>query len=176
MADSFNFETENSLYTKRMEKEIRILQEQIDKIDSKGFDLESWKIYTINILERIFGPSSDKIAQIRDLKYDFSSWSLRDTSGSTGTIKKKARVILESSINELRNFGLPESVKPSGSDMKELVLDIFSDELKGSQFKRLKDAVHSEHPDVKKEEISRILGEMTDETRSTILLGILMKV
>ncbi len=42
-------------------KELELLKGQIKKIDDKEFDLEAWKILTINILERIFGKQSSKI-------------------------------------------------------------------------------------------------------------------
>ena len=78
-------------------KEIDLLKAQIDKLNAKGFDLDAWKKYTIIILARIFGENTQKIKQIDSIEYDYSSWSLRDTTGSNSyldTCKKLGKEIL----------------------------------------------------------------------------------
>jgi hypothetical protein len=157
-----------------VDKEVNILREQIEKLETKGFDLEAWKIYTINILERIFGTDSHKIDQLKELKYDFSSWSLRDTSGSTGSIKKKARVILESSINELQQFGLPEKDTSKSENASESLLSVFEDELKGSQFKRLKEILKTSDLKQKKEQLSELFSELDSDERESLLINIML--
>jgi hypothetical protein len=158
------------------DQEILILKNQLEKIDYKEFDLDSWKIFTINILERIFGVSSHKIDQIKELKYDFSSWSLRDTSGSAGSIKKRAKVILESAINELENFGLPKQEKESKENVHDDILNIIADELKGSQFKRLKELLKNVNSEEKRKELKGLLNEIGNDTVEALLLKILMKI
>ncbi|HNQ37909.1 MAG TPA: hypothetical protein PKJ58_08115, partial [Prolixibacteraceae bacterium] len=64
------------------EKEIALLRDQIGKLSDPRFDLEAWKNQTIIFLERIFGKESSKVKLIRELHYDYSSWSLRDASGA----------------------------------------------------------------------------------------------
>ena len=64
------------------EKEIQLLEQQIEKLDTKDFDLQAWKKYTIVILARIFGNKNEKIRLVEKLDYEFSSWSLRDASGN----------------------------------------------------------------------------------------------
>ena len=64
------------------EKEISLLQGQIERLNDKKFDLEAWKNHTQIFLERIFGKDSSKLKMIRDLNYDYSSWSLRDTAAA----------------------------------------------------------------------------------------------
>jgi hypothetical protein len=159
-----------------VEKEVTILKEQIEKLEIKGFDLEAWKIYTINILERIFGSDSHKIEQIKELKYDFSSWSLRDTSGTTGSIKKKARVILESSINELEQFGLPQKDAAKSENTSESLLGVFEDELKGSQFKRLKEILKTNDLKEKKEQLSELFGELDNDEREALLINLMLSI
>lgn len=158
-----------------VDKEINILKEQIQKLEAKDFDLEAWKIYTINILERIFGGDSHKIDQIKELKYDFSSWALRDTSGSTGSIKKKARVILQSSVNELEQFGLPNKGTESKGDVSETLLSVFEDELKGAQFKRLKEIIKTKDLTEKKEQLTELFKELDNEGRQDLLVNIMLK-
>lgn len=159
-----------------IEKEVEFLREQIKKLEAKDFDLEAWKIYTINFLERIFGAESHKISQLKELKYDFSSWSLRDTSGTTGSIKKKARVILESSINELETFGLPEKSKTSEENNSEVLLNVFEDELKGSQFKRLKEILKNKDTTEKEKALKNLFEELDDDERLGLLVNIMMGV
>ncbi|NJO88087.1 MAG: hypothetical protein HC831_03325 [Chloroflexia bacterium] len=158
-----------------VDKEVNILKEQIEKLEAKDFDLEAWKIYTINILERIFGSDSHKIEQLKELKYDFSSWSLRDTSGSTGSIKKKARVILESSVNELQQFGLPNIDAVKSENASEALLNVFEDELKGSQFKRLKEILKTIDLKQKKEQLSELFKELDNDEREALLINITLK-
>ncbi|OYT12791.1 MAG: hypothetical protein B6I19_08515 [Bacteroidetes bacterium 4572_114] len=85
------------------QKQIELLQQQIDKLDSKDFDLEAWKNYTIVLLARLFGEDNQKIKQIEKLDYEYNSWSLRDTSGFTSYLQtckelgpEATQVILES--------------------------------------------------------------------------------
>ncbi len=88
-------------------KEISILKKQIERLEVKDFDLEAWKKFTIVMLARIFGNTSEKIRQIESIEYEYSSWSLRDTSGSSEYLescKKLGRKILEASIEELETF------------------------------------------------------------------------
>ncbi|MDF1549718.1 MAG: hypothetical protein P1P88_17960 [Bacteroidales bacterium] len=158
-----------------VEKEVTMLNEQIKKLDAKDFDLDAWKIYTINILERIFGAESHKIQQIKELKYDFSSWSLRDTSGSAGSIIKTARVILESSINELENFGLPKRDKVENLNASEAVLSVFEDELKGSQFRKLKEILQNNDVSEKKRLLTELFSDLDNEAKESLLLNIMLK-
>ena len=53
-------------------KEIKLLEEQIGKLESKNFDLEAWKQYTIVLLARIFGDNNQKIQQVEKIEYDYS--------------------------------------------------------------------------------------------------------
>jgi hypothetical protein len=124
-------------------KEIAILNKQIERLEVKDFDLEAWKKFTIVMLARIFGDTSEKIRQIESIEYDYSSWSLRDTSGSSSYLescKKLGRKILEASIEELEAFGVPDR---AGEDDRffRLIIDALQNELKGSQFRQLKEVI-----------------------------------
>jgi hypothetical protein len=68
------------------------------------------------ILGRIFGENSQKVEMVRTIQPDYSSWSLRDTSGRISQLdecKKMGREILEASIAELEAFGVPEKGQSS---------------------------------------------------------------
>ncbi len=64
------------------QKEIKLLQQQMDRLFVKDFDLDPWKKYTIILLEKIFGPDNIKSQMIKKVEFEFSSWSLRDASGN----------------------------------------------------------------------------------------------
>ncbi len=113
------------------ENEIELLSQQIASLDTKKFDLEAWKSPTLMFVSRIFGSSSEHVRQIRELKYDYSSWTLRDTSGGgqlTDPVRVRAREILEAAISELQNLGAPIE-----EDNASKVLDAFRKELKGKE-------------------------------------------
>jgi hypothetical protein len=158
-------------------KEIDLLNKQIEKLKIKDFDLEAWKKYTIIILARIFGDNSQKIRQIESIEYDYSSWSLRDTSGSSSyleTCKKLGREILEASIEELKTFGLPDRSE-EGTDMYfEAITNALKDELKGSQFRELRDIlVDLDDPEEIREKVIERLKLYGSEVSTEVLASIL---
>ena len=160
------------------QKEIKLLQQQIDKLYAKDFDLEPWKKYTVVILERIFGSGNEKIRMIREVEFEFSSWSLRDASGNESYeegSKKLAREILQAAIDELKVFGLPEVTKKDNSD--EMILELLNcllDELKGSEVKELKSILSSnESPEEKKRKIKEILQNLGENGAYNVLTNML---
>ncbi len=160
------------------QKEIKLLQQQIDKLYVKDFDLEPWKKYTIILLERIFGPNNEKIRMIKGVEFEFSSWSLRDASGNEsyeeGSIKL-AREILQAAIDELKVFGLPETTKKDSSDESLLeLLNFLLDELKGSEVKELKSILSSnENQQEKKRKVKEILQNLGENIAYDILTNML---
>lgn len=153
-------------------KEIEILQKQIEKLKVKDFDLEAWKKYTIIILARIFGDHSEKIRQVEKITYDYSSWSLRDTTGSSEyleTCKKLGREILEASIEELKTFGLPQK-NAEANEFYNTIFNALQDELKGSQMKEIRNLLES---DEKKEKIIEKLKSYGTEIAPAALASIL---
>jgi hypothetical protein len=159
-------------------KEVQILEQQIDRLNAKDFDLKAWKKYTIVILTRIFGDKSEKIRMIDKLEYEFSSWSLRDASGNEsyeeGT-KKLAREILQAAIDELKVFGLPETTEDQSEETINDIINILLDELKGSQVKQLKTILASrESKDEKQRMIKEILEEIGEYSAYNVLTSILM--
>ncbi len=156
-------------------KEIELLQAQIAKLNDKGFDLEAWKIVTIGLLDRIFGHQSHKISQINSLKHDYSSWSLRDTSGSQDSIKKKAEVIIESAINEIEQFGLPDMKKKE--EPTNLIAEILKDELKGSEYKRITNIINeNESDEIKSKHLTNLLNDMDTKTKDQIILNLMRQI
>ena len=160
------------------EKEIQILEQQIEKLDTKDFDLKAWKKYTIVILSRIFGMKSEKVRLVEKLEYEFSSWSLRDASGNEsyeeGT-KKLAREILQAAIDELKAFGLPDTPEEQSDDTIIDFLNILLDELKGSQVKKLRTIIKSKESKGEKQRmIKEILEEIGEYGAYDVLTAMLM--
>ena len=118
---------------------IEVLQNQIEKLEAKDFDLNSWKNFSILLIERIFGKGTQKIEAIQKIKYDMGSWVLRDETGYTNSMeacKKLGREILTEAVFELETFGAPE--EPGNSIPFEVILNALENELTGSQFKEIK--------------------------------------
>lgn len=159
-------------------KEIKLLQQQIDRLDEKDFDLQSWKNYTIILLERIFGPDNEKINLIKELEFEFSSWSLRDASGNVSYeegSKKLAKEVLQAAIDELKNFGLPDLTADtqSNKDIAEL-LNCILNELKGSEVKELKSILSSkENMEEKKRKVNEILQKLGEYAAYDVITNIL---
>lgn len=155
------------------EKEIALLQEQIERLQDKKFDLEAWKSHTLIFLERIFGKDSSKLKMIKDLSYDYSSWNLRDTAAAGKTNDKdpvlmQAGEILNAAITELKSLGLPETKKDN-----EKILELLSDELTGKQMKELETLNQSEDAD-KSEKITEILLKLEKEKLAAMVLKLLI--
>ena len=157
-------------------KEIKLLEEQIKKLNSKDFDLDAWKQYTIILLGRIFGEGNQKIKEINKIDYDYSSWALRDTTGKTSyidTCKKLGKEILEASIDELKAFGLPK-IADNKTIPVNTISEALEDELKVSQFRDIASIVNSEkEKQVKFRDLKKYLKRLDDESFRNIVLNIL---
>ncbi|MBM3434830.1 MAG: hypothetical protein FJY07_01275 [Bacteroidetes bacterium] len=122
-------------------KEVKLLEELIKKLDAPDFNLKAWKQYSIAILERVFGEGNQKIKQIEKIEVDYSSWSLRDTSGKSTnleTCKRLGKEILLAAIDELTILGIPEP-KQGSTDVGLLsaIRKALENELKVAELKEI---------------------------------------
>lgn len=162
-----------------VQKEIKLLQQQIDKLYADDFELAPWKKYTVIFLERIFGAGNEKIRMINEIDFEFSSWTLRDASGNESyeeRSKKEAQEILQAAIDELKTFGLPDKAtkEATGRTLKEL-LNCLLDELKGSQVKQLKAVLSSDdNEEEKKRKVKDILQNLGEQGAYEVLANILL--
>ena len=102
------------------DKFIKLLERQIERLELSDFDLEAWKAGTVSALTRVFNESDARIAQIENLKIDYSSWALRDSNSKYNpveTCKKKGKSILETAIDELSIVGINASTTSSLNDL-----------------------------------------------------------
>ena len=153
------------------DREIALLKEQIERLNEPRFDLEAWKNQTVIFLERIFGKESTKVRLIRDLHYDYSSWSLRDTTGagqSKDPVKFQARSILQATIEEIEKMGLPDE-QPEADKLMELLRE----ELTGRQIKKIETIKNSEASD-RPERLADILETLEKENLSRMLARLLL--
>lgn len=159
-----------------IDKQIDLLQKQIQKLEAKDMDLEAWKSSTIVLLERIFGENNQRVKHIEAIKYDYSSWSLRDASGSMSQLdscKKRGKEILEMCISELENFGLPQSVLKE-QDSFNIIINALEEELTVSQYREIKKIITADMDNKeKKESLDDALKDYGADTEKNILMSIL---
>ncbi|HHP7240939.1 MAG TPA: hypothetical protein ACFCUD_04675 [Cyclobacteriaceae bacterium] len=154
------------------EEYINLLADQIKKLENEKFDLEAWKSSTTSILSKVYDKYDPKVKQIERLKIDYSSWMLRDSSSTYKPIdsaKMLGREILESTINEIRIFGLPDQSK----SIRQNILDSLSDELKGSDFKKLQQMV--EDKSITEKHVREIVNKLNKNSLSNLVTKILVE-
>ncbi len=155
------------------EKEIALLKEQLAKLDEKKFDFDAWKNHTLIFLERIFGKENSKIHLIKELRYDYSSWNLRDTAAAGKTkdkdpVKMQAREILIATITELESLGLPQNKLES-----EKAWVLLKDELTGKQTKEIEALLNSDDSN-KTENIGKVLEKLGQENLAIVIAKLLI--
>jgi hypothetical protein len=154
-----------------IEKEIALITRQLESLTAKNFDLEAWKSHTIIFLERIFGKESTKVRMIKELNYNYSSWSLRDAAGTgkdSDPVILKAREILEATKLELEHLGSP---KQEEENMK--IWSLLEEEMTGKQIREIKLILQSEEPE-KMEKIANLLYSLEKENMSVVLAKLLI--
>lgn len=154
-----------------IENEIALIKKQLESLDARNFDLEAWKSHTIIFLERIFGKESSKIRMIKELKYDYSSWSLRDAAGTgkdSDPVIMKAREILEATKLELEHLGIP---KEEEENMK--IWALLEEEMTGKQIREIRLVLQSDEPE-KMEKIANILYNLEKESMAVVLAKLLI--
>ncbi|PTN04348.1 hypothetical protein [Mangrovibacterium marinum] len=152
------------------EKEIALLKTQVEKLNQKSFDLEAWKNQSLLFLNRIFGASHPIVKMILELKYDYSSWHLRDATGNEkldDPVKMQAREILDAAIMELETLGLPGQ-----AGAVDRVRELLQQEMTGKQWKELADIL-ADKTENQTAEINEKLGQLSKEQLIDIVTGIL---
>ncbi len=157
------------------DKEIELLEKQLRKLDEPAFDFASWKSTTQMILDRIFGKNSEKTEQLKLISIDYSSWTLRDTSGLSPmlTARKKGAEILKTAIEELRLFPSPQ-LSPAAEP--SVVQQSIEEVLRVSQYRELA-AILQQTDDLadRKNKISDFLNNLGPHTVRDLLIAILSR-
>jgi len=163
---------------KRMvNKEIKLLERQIEKLTASDFDFEAWKKYSVIILSRIFGDNDEKIKQLKNIDFEFSSWSLRDASGNESYeegSKRLATEVLKAAIDELKIYGIPNIDNNNKDVVSRELLNIILDELKGSQVKELSKILSSsDSMTEKKRRVKELIKEIGEYGSYDIITNII---
>lgn len=161
------------------EQTIQLLQQQIEKLQAKEFELKAWKKQTSLILMRIFGQDDPKVKQIEKLEYEFNSWSLRDASGNEsyeGGVRQTGKAILEAAIMELETFGLPnQQHSDENVTVGKIMASLLQDELKGSQVKQIRLIAQSnESLEEKSRQLAELLESLDKEQMKNMLTALLL--
>lgn len=143
-------------------KKINALEELLKTFDQPIFDLEAWKIKASLVLKKLFGPDDEKIDLIDKLHYDFSSWSLRDHSGSKqhDPVKNQAKEIINAAILELQI-----------SEQENLTLDFFKKELSGADYEVLLQKVEKDDESKLIKYLSSLKPAIKDRILTKIILS-----
>jgi hypothetical protein len=160
-------------------KEIELLKKQISKLTNEDFDLSAWKSGAVVLLERLFGPDNQKIRQIEKIRYDQSSWAMRDANGSTNLMescKLQGKEILLTAVDELKNFGLPKEVAETRSaPFKSVILAALEDELKITQYREVLRIIDADKSfSEKKKELIEKMNDFGHDCADNILASILL--
>lgn len=153
------------------DNEIELLRQQKASLDIKKFDLEAWKAPTLMFVSRIFGATSEHVRQIRELKYDYSSWTLRDTSGGgqlTDPVRVRAKEILEAAISEIQNLGTPPPVSNTS-----VILDSFRKELTGKEMQDLEKILLLNESE-KRQALKSFLNDRDKKMLRAVLIDLLL--
>lgn len=154
-----------------VEKEIALINKQLESLKANNFDLEAWKSHTIIFLERIFGKESSKVRMIKELNYNYSSWSLRDAAGTgkdSDPVILKAREILEATKLELEHLGVP---KQEEENLK--IWSLLEEEMTGKQIREIKLVLQSDEPE-KMEKIANMIYNLEKENMAVVLAKLLI--
>lgn len=156
---------------------IKLIRNQLEKLNSKDFDLDAWKNSTILVLERVFGKDNLKSKKIQEIHYDLSSWSLRDTLGTSAhfdACKKNGREILEVCLMELETLGVPDKEDQQASAIDiDIINHALGDEMKISQFRELQKLFNQSDQEVREQVVYDFLMQFGSEPAIRILAKIL---
>ena len=171
-----------------IEKQIKLIQIQIEKLENKEFDLDAWKSSTILVLDRIFGNDFQGIKSIESIKYKSGGISVGDSSNFwniMSSCKRQGRDILETCITELKTFGAREKINNNDSGINinltqnqtinlNLIITALEDELTVSQMKELKKIMeNSDNKSEKKKKIIEKIKGFGSDVAVNILTNIL---
>lgn len=160
-------------------KEIALLKKQISKLSAEDFDLEAWKTGSMILLERLFGPENQKMQQMAKIKYDQSSWALREAKGTKNmmeTCKKQGKEIMDIAIDELTNFGQSSDVEDQNAALfRAVIIQALEDELKISEYRALVTIINSDKElEIKKQELIAALNTAGHDATENVLSSILL--
>ncbi len=144
------------------------IKERSDKLDQKPFDWVAWKRGTLLVLQNIFGNENAYYKQLAETDYEYSSWSLRDTSGSSDPVKSSCLDLLDICRTDLMSH------QEGSVSTKEKMAKLLSQYLTDSQISKIMEVVQAEvPPHQKNEEIGEILKAFSPELSTKVLIDLI---
>jgi len=142
-----------------------ILNDLLNEIGKKEFDLEAWKMKAMIVFRNFFGADDEKIGFIKNLRYDYSSWTLRDSAGSKqpDSVKENARRIIETALLEI-------SLASGG---KNEILEVMQEELTGKELASLMEIV--EKSENLSSDLNSYFSNLTASIKDQILSALVLK-
>lgn len=142
-----------------------ILNDLLNEIGKKEFDLEAWKMKAMIVFRNFFGADDEKIGFIKNLHYDYSSWTLRDNAGSKqpDSVKENARRIIETALLEI-------SLASGG---KNEILEVMQQELTGKEYASLMEIV--EKSENLSSDLNSYFSNLTASIKDQILSALVLK-
>ena len=156
------------------ESYLELFNNQLNQIDERSFDLSSWKKATALLVTSCFGANSAQVAAIEKIEYAYSSWALRDESGTTDPVKTDCKTTLKTIIKEYRinfNTNRGKQRQSKKEDLSFMWLP-FEDELTGASLKKLRALLTQPNP--KPEEVELFLKDLPNQTLVNILQNTLL--
>lgn len=150
-----------------------LLNKQLNQLEDKKFDLSSWKKATALVVSSCFGSNSAQAAAIEKINYTYSSWTLRDESGTVDSVKTACKTTLTTIITEykIKTATVSEKKQSKKSDLSFMWLP-FEDELTGASLKTLKALLLQ--PNASPVELKAFLKDLPSQTMVNILQNILL--
>lgn len=182
------------------EQYLLLLKRQLTELEKIGtnsqtcqeysFGVEAWKSSTISVLERIFGSSSKKIAEIEKIELNRTVSRMGPHIYHIETVKETGRSIIEACIAEIELLGEPETtqeINNKGINLTlvqsqtnqqtiklEILVSILREELTGKQLSEIQEILNeSKDNQAKETKIREKLESFGINTLSNILSGIL---
>lgn len=144
------------------------IKERSDKLDQKPFDWVAWKRGTLLVLQNLFGNESTYYKQLAATDYEYSSWSLRDASGSSDPVKSSCLDLLDICRTDIMSH--QESTLGTKEKMAKLLRQYLTD----SQISKILEVTRSEIPPYQKnEQISEILKTLSPDLSTKVLIDLL---
>ena len=144
------------------------LKERSEKLDQKPFDWVAWKRGTLLVLQNLFGTDSAYYKQLAETDYEYSSWSLRDASGSSDPVKSSCLDLLDICRTDLMSH------QESPVSTKEKMAKLLSQYLTDSQISKIMEVTQSEILLFQKnEKIGEIITTNSPELNTRVLVELI---
>jgi hypothetical protein len=150
---------------------LSLLLDRKAKLDHKPFDWAAWKKGTLLVLKVAFGEESPYFKQLNEIEYEYSSWSLRDTSGSSDPVKPSCEELLDICILDIQNQD------NKADSHKEKISELFFKYLPAKTNKKIAQTISSDLSAFQIEEkINTLLKDVDASVTKRLLAAIIQEI